>query len=306
MIEIRQEQPGDLRAIRYVHETAFQDHDEADIVDVLRAHGAVLVSLVATVNNQTVGHILYSPASIGSLEGAALGPLAVLSSHQHQSIGTRLVEAGNQILRDSGCPFIIVIGHPGYYPRFGFTPAAGRGIKCEWDAPADAFMVLVLDEARMQGLTGLARYRREFHDLDVDDAILLAETLLPGEAAPDREKDQRWQAIIKVGNFIEIEPEKVWRFVERWGVHEDADLRMAVGTCLLEHLLEYHFDRFFPRVEATVRHNRFFANTFLQCWKLGLAEQPQNSDRFDALRVEALEGTQDGRSKPSNERIDHE
>lgn len=306
MIEIRQEQPGDLRAIRCVHDLAFQDHDEADIVDVLRARGGVLVSLVATVNHQVVGHILYSPALVGSTEGAALGPLAVLPSHQRQSIGTRLVEAGNRVLRNSGCPFILVIGHPGYYPRFGFTPAVDRGVKCEWDVPDDAFMVLVLDEARTQGVTGLARYRREFHDLDVDDTILLAENLLPGEAAPDGMSDPRWQAIIKVGYFIEIEPEKVWRFVERWGVHPDADLRTAIGLCLLEHLLQHHFHLFFLRVEAAVRHNRFFADTFLQCWKLGLSEQPQNSDRFDALRVEALEGTQDGRSKPSNERIDHE
>jgi putative acetyltransferase len=114
------------------------------------------------VNGQVVGHIMYSPISIGSLRGAALGPMAVLPELQRQGIGRQLVEAGNRLIKQGGCPFIIVVGHAEFYPRFGFRPARARGITCEWELPEDVFMVLVLDEAEMEGVSGLAKYRDEF------------------------------------------------------------------------------------------------------------------------------------------------
>jgi putative acetyltransferase len=88
--------------------------------------------------------------------------MAVIPERQRQGIGSKLVEAGNRKLKDAGCPFIIVVGHAEYYPRFGFTPASKHGIKCEWDVPSDVFMLLFLDEAKMHGVSGLARYRHEF------------------------------------------------------------------------------------------------------------------------------------------------
>lgn len=160
--EIRPEQPGDLLAIREVHRRAFGQDQEANIVDALRANGAALVSLVATLGGAVVGHVLYSPATIGPVEGAALGPIAVLPEHQHHGIGSQLIEAGNRILAAASCPFAIVLGHATYYPRFGFVPARFRGIPCEWDVPDDAFMVLTLDEDRMQDVSGVATYRHEF------------------------------------------------------------------------------------------------------------------------------------------------
>ncbi len=84
--------------------------------------------------------------------------------------------------------------------------------------------------------------------MNVHEAIESAEATLPGVAAPDGQPDARWQAIIEVAGFIEDEPELVWLFVERWGQHSDKDLRAAIVTCLLEHLLEAHFDLLFPRV----------------------------------------------------------
>jgi putative acetyltransferase len=161
-MEIRREEPGDTLAIREVNQRAFGQDQEADIVDTLRANGAVLLSLVATVEGRVVGHAMYSPALIGALEGAALGPVAVVPEHQKHGIGGRLIAAGNRMLASSSYPFIIVIGHPTYYPRFGFIPASSRGIRCEWDVPDAAFMVLVLDEATMQDVSGLAKYRDEF------------------------------------------------------------------------------------------------------------------------------------------------
>ena len=163
LIEIREEHPDDVAAIRDVNKRAFGQDREGNIVDALRSNGAALLSLVATLNGEVVGHIMYSPITVGgSATGAALGPMAVLPEHQRLGIGSKLVEAGNLKLESAGCPFIIVLGHANFYPRFGFRPAGGFGIKCEWDVPDHVFMLLVLDHARMQGVSGLARYRHEF------------------------------------------------------------------------------------------------------------------------------------------------
>ena len=92
----------------------------------------------------------------------ALAPMAVLPEHQREGIGSKLIEAGTQKLKEAGYPFIIVLGHANFYPRFGFKPASGFGIECEWDVPDDVFMLLVLDQSKMQDVSGLARYRHEF------------------------------------------------------------------------------------------------------------------------------------------------
>jgi putative acetyltransferase len=161
-IEIREERADDFAMIREVNRRAFGGDQESDIVDALRANGAALVSLVATQNDRVVGHIMYSPARIGDVTGAALGPMAVLPEHQRAGIGSKLVEAGNQKLKASGCPFLIVVGHPAFYPRFGFRKASALAVKCEWDVPDDVCMLLILDHARMQGVSGPVKYRHEF------------------------------------------------------------------------------------------------------------------------------------------------
>lgn len=166
LIEIREEQPEDRAAIRDVNQRAFGQDQEGNIVDALRSNGAVLLSLVATVDSQVMGHILYSPISVeGKITGAALGPMAVLPEYQRQGIGSKLIEAGTRKLKGAGYPFIIVLGHADFYPRFGFQPASRYRIKCEWDVPEDVFMILVLDPAKMQGVSGLAKYRDEFSNV---------------------------------------------------------------------------------------------------------------------------------------------
>jgi putative acetyltransferase len=163
LVEIREECPDDIAAIREVNRRGFEEVQESNIVDALQTNGAALLSLVAIMHDRVIGHIIYSPASVGEMvEGAALGPMAVLPEHQRQGIGSKLVEAGNRKIRDEGYPFIIVVGHPEYYPRFGFRPASKYGIKCEWDVPDDVFMVRILNQAKMQGVSGLAKYRPEF------------------------------------------------------------------------------------------------------------------------------------------------
>jgi putative acetyltransferase len=166
LINIREECPEDIEAIRMVNKKAFGQSQEGRIVDALRENGGMLLSLVATINDRVVGHIMYSPVSVGSagkqVKGAGLGPMSVLPEFQRQGIGSRLVEEGIQRLRERGCPFVGVLGHPGYYPRFGFKPASVYGIGCEWDVPDEVFMVLVMDEARMVDVSGVAVYRGEF------------------------------------------------------------------------------------------------------------------------------------------------
>ena len=163
---VREERSDDQIAVREVNDRAFGQPLEGQLVDALRAHGGVLLSLVAVVDGQVVGHILYTPASIASdresVVGAALGPMAVLPEHQRRGIGTKLVEAGNRKLREDARPFVVVLGHAEYYPRFGFTRASESGIRCEWDVPDDVFMVLALDPDRMRGVRGTVRYRPEF------------------------------------------------------------------------------------------------------------------------------------------------
>ena len=162
LIEIRKERPGDIAAIRDVNTRAFEQEQEANIVDALRSNGAALLSLVATLETRVVGHIIYSPLGVGHVTGAGLGPMAVLPEYQRQGIGGKLIEAGNGQLKETGCPFIVVVGHAEYYPRFGFRRASAHGITCEWEVPDDVFMLLVLDEAQMHGVSGLAKYRIEF------------------------------------------------------------------------------------------------------------------------------------------------
>ena len=163
LIEIREERLDDIAAVREMNRRAFGQNQESNIIDALRTNGAALLSLVATGNGQAVGHIMYSPLTVGSkVNGVALGPMAVLPEHQRQGIGTRLIETGNRKIKDAGYPFIIVVGHANYYPRFGFRPARDYGIKCEWDVPDDVFMMLMLDAAKMKGISGLAKYRSEF------------------------------------------------------------------------------------------------------------------------------------------------
>jgi putative acetyltransferase len=165
VLEIREERPEDIAAIRNVNLQAFGQDLEGKIVDALRANGGVLLSLVATLEDRVVGHILYSPITVGGITGAALGPMSVLPELQRHAVGSKLIEAGNRKIGHQGFPFIIVLGHPNYYPRFGFRPAFHHAIKCQWEVPEDVFMVLVLDEKQMQGVSGLAKYRDEFSSI---------------------------------------------------------------------------------------------------------------------------------------------
>ena len=168
MTIIRLERPDDSSQIRRVNELAFGQPAEADIVDNLRRVCAESLSLVAEEDDAAiVGHILFTPVVVEGLPpGMGLAPMAVRPDRQRQGIGSQLVRRGLQILREQGCPFVVVVGHPEYYPRFGFEPASKHGFLSQWEGMADAvFMVLVLDEHGMAGASGVARYRDEFNEV---------------------------------------------------------------------------------------------------------------------------------------------
>jgi putative acetyltransferase len=167
MITIRPERPDDIAAVHAINETAFGEPTEATIVDSLRDACPDAVSLVAVEDDRILGHIFFSPVFVSGghegPQGMGLAPMAVLPERQRQGIGSMLVRAGIDAMRERNCPFIIVLGHPEYYPRFGFAPASHHGLSCQWDGiPDEAFMVLILDEPAMAGVSGTASYRDEF------------------------------------------------------------------------------------------------------------------------------------------------
>ena len=166
MITIREEQPQDIKIIRDLNKRAFGQMQEADLVDKLRQNCDDLLSLVGLMQDEVVGHILFTPVMVeredDMVQGMALGPMAVLPEYQRQGIGSELVRAGIEKLKKRQCPFIIVLGHAEYYPRFGFEPASRYGVRSEWEVPDEAFMILVIGEFEMQGGVALARYRPEF------------------------------------------------------------------------------------------------------------------------------------------------
>ena len=169
MVTVRSEKPEDIAAIRRLNETTFGQSAEADIVDRLRESCPEIISLVAEDNSGLVGHILFSPAEILSMgtrvEGMGLAPMVVLRERQREGIGTRLITEGLNLLQKNACPYVIVLGHPEYYPRFGFEPAAKYRIVCQWEGiPSDAFMIRIFDQTVMREVEGIALYRNEFDD----------------------------------------------------------------------------------------------------------------------------------------------
>ena len=169
MVEIREEREADYDAVRIVNDRAFGMPEEGRIVNKLRQICEGTLSLVAVLDEKIVGHIFFSPAIIDNedkqIVGMGLAPMAVLPEFQNQGIGSLLVREGLRRIGETDCPFIIVVGHADYYPRFGFERASKYGLKCQWSGvPDEAFMVLWLDESMMNQVSGVARYRDEFSE----------------------------------------------------------------------------------------------------------------------------------------------
>ena len=166
---IRVEQPEDVEEIRQINRKAFGAEAEANLVDALRISGIPCISLVAEEGNSLIGHILFSPVTLdGDTAGVALtglAPMAVLPDWQNKGVGSMLVEEGLRFCRQAGYAAVVVLGHPEFYPRFGFVPSEYFGITCEYDVPAEAFMMLELHDGALEGCSGIIRFHRAFVDV---------------------------------------------------------------------------------------------------------------------------------------------
>jgi putative acetyltransferase len=166
MCTIRRETPEDIPAIHHVNTVAFGQSNEADLVDALRRNNALTIALVAVQDGHLVGHIAFSPVTItsstGTMEALGLAPMAVLPNYQRRGFGSQLVEAGLTACHHTPYGVVVVLGHPHYYPRFGFTSAKPLGIVWEHDAPDEAFMVKEIQEGALARTQGVVKYRPEF------------------------------------------------------------------------------------------------------------------------------------------------
>ena len=165
MASVRLEEDQDIEAIRHVNVAAFGGRVEADLVDLLRDRGKLLVSMVAESEGAIVGHIAFSLVVLESraqVRGVGLGPMAVLPSMQRHGIGSVLVQAGLNRCRQLQYEFAVVLGHANYYPRFGFAPARRFALRCSWEVPDDVFMALELSAGALAGSSGLVTYEPEF------------------------------------------------------------------------------------------------------------------------------------------------
>jgi putative acetyltransferase len=165
---IRTERGTDRAAVHAVNAAAFPTPAEADLVDALRRQARPLVSLVAERDGTVVGHILFSPLSLGERSDPGimgLAPMAVAPEHQRSGIGSALVRAGLDACRELGFAAVVVLGHPEYYPRFGFVPSVRYGIRSEYDVPDEVFMVLELVPGSLRDTAGTVKYHPAFGNL---------------------------------------------------------------------------------------------------------------------------------------------
>jgi putative acetyltransferase len=162
---IRDEKRDDQDGVRAVNASAFETSSEASLVDSLRERAQPIVSLVAESDGDVVGHIMFSPVSLSDhpeLMIMGLAPMAVKPACQHKGIGSALVRAGIARCTELGFGAIVVLGHPEFYPRFGFLPASRFGIESEYDVPDDVFMAMEIQPDYLRDATGTIKYHDAF------------------------------------------------------------------------------------------------------------------------------------------------
>lgn len=167
MTAVRIERPADQHAVRRVNEAAFGRPDEADIVDRLRMGSPDYLGLVAVEGEAVRGHIAFTPVTFEPARPGStaygLAPMAVLPEHQRSGVGGALVRAGLDACRGRGAGGVVVLGHPAYYPRFGFRPASAFGLRCAYDVPDEAFMALALRPSALDGPAGTVAGTVHYH-----------------------------------------------------------------------------------------------------------------------------------------------
>jgi putative acetyltransferase len=168
-VTVRDEAPADVDAVRDVVTCAFEQPAEAILVDALRKAGRATISLVAERDGRVVGHVLFSPVTLAEAPHApfasGLAPLAVLPEHQKHGVGSALVRAGLARCRSAGHAFVVVLGSPTYYGRFGFVDAERYRLHSEYHVPPGVFQALEIAPHGLSGMSGLVRYSEEFAGL---------------------------------------------------------------------------------------------------------------------------------------------
>ena len=167
---IRNEEKDDYNDIRKINDLAFGQENEGKLVDSLRKKSEYnhLLSLVAEIKGKIVGHILFFPIKIQNENKdytvLSLAPMAVHPDFQNKGIGSKLVKKGLENAKGVGFSAVIVVGHPNYYPRFGFIPASNWNIKLPFDVPDDVFLALELRENSLKNVSGSVDFPKEYYD----------------------------------------------------------------------------------------------------------------------------------------------
>jgi len=168
MLSIRDEEPGDINALTRVHQAAFGRSDEGELVARLREDHQLRISLVATVSEHPVGHIAFSPVQ-PAIEGVsapplALGPVGIDPEHERRGIASRLVQAGLDRAQALDTPYVVVLGDPAFYGRFGFEPLEKYQLSGDYDA-GEAFRILALGDGMLPAAGSHIRYAPAFDRL---------------------------------------------------------------------------------------------------------------------------------------------
>ncbi len=166
-MRIRDESKKDTAAVRALNIEAFGTPSEANLVDALRKQMGLLISLVAEQDEQILGHILFSPVSLSGhtdLKIMGLGPMAVAPPHQRKGIGSQLVPTGLKKCKQLDYIAVVVLGHPDFYPRFGFVPSSHFDIDYEYDVPEEVFMAAELVPGSLRGKSGRVKYNPAFKE----------------------------------------------------------------------------------------------------------------------------------------------
>ncbi|MTI84341.1 MAG: N-acetyltransferase [Firmicutes bacterium] len=168
MVIIRPECSVEYPAVYNVNLKAFNKYIEPNLVEAIRKSDNYIpeLSLVAVINKAVVGHIMFSFLTIetdnGRIPVLGLAPVAVLPEHQNRGIGSALIEHGLKECKKLGFKIVILVGHPNYYPRFGFVPAGSKGLKAPFEVPDEAFMVRELIPRALTNIKGTVIHPPEF------------------------------------------------------------------------------------------------------------------------------------------------